>query len=275
MATMEISAKDVFKLRKQTGAGMMDCKKALIEAEGDFEKAIDVLRKTGQKLASKRADREATEGFVLGFNNGDKASIIVLNCETDFVAKNDDFAALVNKFAETAIDSKAGSLEELKGQAIDGITVEEKVIEQTGVIGEKLDLSYFETVEGGKVITYNHPGNRIASIVAFNKDTTDEIAKDVAMQVAAMNPVALSKEDCSQEVIDKELEIAKDLLKQEGKPEAMIDKIAQGKLNKFFKENTLLNQGFIKDSKKSIQQYLNESDKELTVVAFKRYALGE
>jgi elongation factor Ts len=275
MATIEISAKDVFKLRKQTGAGMMDCKKALIEAEGDFEKATDVLRKTGQKLANKRADREATEGYVLGFNNNEAASIIVLNCETDFVAKNDDFASLVKRFAEVAVDSKSTSLEELKAQSIDGITLDEKVVEQTGVIGEKLDLSYFETVSGGKVTTYNHPGNRIASVVAFNKDTTDEIAKDVAMQVAAMSPVALSKDDCPQEVIEKELEIAKDLLKQEGKPEAMIDKIAQGKLNKFFKENTLLNQGFIKDAKKSIQQYLNESDKELTVVAFKRYALGE
>jgi elongation factor Ts len=275
MATMEISAKDVFKLRKQTGAGMMDCKKALIEAEGDFEKAIDVLRKTGQKLANKRADRDASEGYVLGFENNGNASIVVLNCETDFVAKNEDFAILVNKFAQAAITSGVKSLEELKTQTIDGITAEEKVIEQTGIVGEKLDLSYFETVSGEKVIIYNHPGNRIASVVAFNKDTTDEIAKDVAMQVAAMNPVALNKEDCSKEIIEKELEIARDLLKQEGKPEELIDKIAQGKLNKFFKENTLLNQGFIKDAKKSIQQYLNESDKELTVVAFKRYALGE
>jgi elongation factor Ts len=272
---MEISAKDVFKLRKQTGAGMMDCKKALIEAEGDFEKAIDVLRKTGQKLANKRADRDASEGYVLGFTNNDKASIVVLNCETDFVAKNDDFGVLVKRLADVATSSNAGTLAELKTQSIDGMTLEEKVIEQTGVVGEKLDLSYFESVSGAKVITYNHPGNRIASVVAFNKDTTDEIAKDVAMQVAAMNPVALNKDDCSQDVIDKELEIAKDLLKQEGKPEAMIEKIAVGKLNKFFKENTLLNQGFIKDAKKSIQQYLSESDKELTVVAFKRYALGE
>lgn len=272
---MEISAKDVFKLRKQTGAGMMDCKKALIEAEGDFAKAIDVLRKTGQKLANKRADRDATEGYVLGFTNNDKASIVVLNCETDFVAKNDDFGVLVRKFADVAASSNAATLAELKTQSIDGMSLAEKVIEQTGVVGEKLDLSYFESVTGAKVIVYNHPGNRIASVVAFNKDTTDEIAKDVAMQVAAMNPVALNKEDCPQEVIDKELEIAKDLLKQEGKPDAMIEKIAIGKLNKFFKENTLLNQGFIKDAKKSIQQYLSESDKELTVVAFKRYALGE
>ncbi|MFT6717055.1 MAG: elongation factor Ts [Saprospiraceae bacterium] len=275
MATMEISAKDVFKLRKQTGAGMMDCKKALIEAEGDFEKATDVLRKTGQKLANKRADRDATEGYVLAFSGKGKASIVVLNCETDFVALNDDFGNLVTKFAEAASSSNASSLDELKAASFEGLTVGEKVIEQTGVVGEKLDLSYFESVQGEKVIIYNHPGNRIASIVAFNKDTTDEIAKDVAMQVAAMNPVALSKDDCPQEVIDKELEIAIDLLKQEGKPEQLIEKIAQGKLNKFFKDNTLLNQGFIKDSKISIQQYLNESDKELTVIAFKRYALGE
>lgn len=275
MATMEVSAKDVFKLRKQTGAGMMDCKKALVEANGDFEAATDILRKTGQKLANKRADREATEGFVLGYSGAGNASILVLNCETDFVAKNEDFSKLVSRFAETATASNATSLEALKAATIDGITVDEKIVEQTGVIGEKLDLSYFESVQGEKVFAYNHPGNRIASIVAFNKDTTDDIAKDVAMQIAAMNPVALSKEDCPQEVIEKELEIAKDLLKQEGKPEAMIEKIAQGKLGKFFKDNTLLNQGFIKDSKKSIQQYLSESDKELTVVAFKRYALGE
>lgn len=272
---MEISAKDVFKLRKQTGAGMMDCKKALAEAEGDFEAATDILRKKGQKLANKRADRDASEGYVLGYTNGNKASIVVLNCETDFVAKNEDFSKLVQKFADTAVSTDATSLAELKAASVDGITVEEKVIEQTGVVGEKLDLSYFESVEGAKVFAYNHPGNRVVSVVAFNKDTTDEIAKDVCMQIAAMNPVALSKEDCSQEVIDKELEIARDLLKQEGKPEAMIDKIAQGKLGKFFKDNTLLEQGFIKENKKSVQQYLHESDKELTVTAFKRYALGE
>ncbi len=275
MTTIEISAKDVFKLRKQTGAGMMDCKKALVEANGDFELAIDVLRKTGQKLANKRADRDATEGFVLGFTNGGKASIIVLNCETDFVAKNDDFSKLVNSFADVATSSGSTTLESLKSESIDGMTIADKVIEQTGVVGEKLDLSYFESVEGEKVYAYNHPGNRIVSVVAFNRDTTDEIGKSVAMQIAAMNPVAISKDDCPQDVIEKEMEIATDLLKQEGKPEAMIEKIAIGKLGKFFKDNTLLNQGFIKDGKKSVQQYLNESDKELTVVAFKRYALGE
>ena len=275
MATIEISAADVFKLRKQTGAGMMDCKKALAEANGDFEQAIDVLRKQGQKLASKRADRDASEGFVLGYVNGSKASILVLNCETDFVAKNEDFGKLVNKFKDAAIASGATNLQELLAADVEGITAAEKVSEQTGVVGEKLDLSYFESVEGAKVYAYNHPGNRVVAVVAFNKETSNDIAKDVAMQIAAMNPVALSKEECSQEIIEKELEIAKDLLRQEGKPEEMIDKIAQGKLSKFFKESTLLEQSFIKDGKKSVKQYLSESDKELTVVAFKRYALGE
>lgn len=275
MATIEISAKDVFKLRKQTGAGMMDCKKALAEAEGDFEAATDILRKKGQKLASKRADRDATEGFVLAYTNENNASILVLNCETDFVAKNEDFSKLVNKIADTALSSGAKTLDELKASSFGDVTVGEKVIEQTGVVGEKLDLSYFQSVNGSKVYAYNHPGNRVAAIVALNKDTTDEIAKDVCMQIAAMNPVSVGKEDCSQEVIEKELEIARDLLKQEGKPEAMIEKIAQGKLGKFFKDNTLLEQGFIKDGKITVQQYLHSSDKELTVTAFKRYALGE
>ena len=275
MTTIEISAADVFKLRKQTGAGMMDCKKALIETNGDFEQAIDALRKQGQKLANKRADRDATEGYALGFTYGKKASIVVLNCETDFVAINEDFCKLANRFADIVLAGNVSTIEELKASTIDKITVAEKIIEQTGVIGEKIDLSYFESVQGEKVWAYNHPGNRIVSIVAFNKDTTDEIAKDVAMQIAAMSPVSISQADCSSEIIEKELEIAKDILRQEGKAEEMIDKIALGKLSKFFKDSTLLNQGFIKDQKISVEQYLKQSDKELTVVAFKRYSLGE
>lgn len=275
MATMEISAADVFKLRKQTGAGMMDCKKALTETNGDFEQAIDVLRKQGQKLASKRADRDATEGYVLGFTYGNKASVVVLNCETDFVAKNEDFGKLVQRFADIVVNEGVENLEALRGAKIDNILVSDKIIEQTGVIGEKLDLSYFETVEGETVCAYNHPGNRIVSVVAFNKKTTDEVAKDVAMQIAAMAPVSISEADCSKEIIEKELEIAKDILRQEGKPEEMVEKIAQGKLSKFFKDSTLLNQGFIKDQKISVEQYLKQSDKELTVVAFKRYSLGD
>lgn len=274
MATAEISASEVFKLRKQTGAGMMDCKKALIEANGDMEAAVDYLRKKGQKLASKRADREASEGFAYAASNGNKAYITVLNCETDFVAKNDDFSKLTKSIAQVGIDNDVANLDALLAADMNGMSVQDKVVEQTGVVGEKLDLSYFAKIEGEKVYAYNHPGNQVASIVALNKDVSDDVAKDVAMQIAAMNPVSLSKADCPSDVIEKELEIAKDQLKQEGKPEDLIEKIAQGKLGKFFKENTLLGQAFIKDGKKSVEQYLKEQDKDLTVVAFKRFAMS-
>lgn len=273
MATAEISAKDVFKLRKQTGAGMMDCKKALQESDGDFDAAIDYLRKKGQKLANKRADRDASEGFALAKVSGDKGYLVALNCETDFVAKNEDFGKLVESFLNVAIESGANNLEELLAATIDGITVAEKVTEQTGVIGEKLDLSYFEVVEGATVYGYNHPGNQIATLIALNEKVDEVYAKDCAMQTAAMAPVAINEEGVSQETIEKEIEIAKDLLRQEGKPEKMVDQIAQGKLKKFFKENTLLNQAFIKDNKKSIQQYLNEASKTVTVTAMKRFSM--
>ena len=247
MATAEISAKDVMKLRTQTGAGMMDCKKALAEADGNFETAIDILRKQGQKLANKRADRDATEGFVLAKSSADgkKAFIIVLNCETDFVAKNENFGKLVNQFADAALAANATTLEQVKALLFDGVTIGEKVIEQVGVIGEKLDLSYFELVQGEQVYSYNHPGNRTAAILAVNAAVDVEVVKNVAMQIAAMNPVSIDKGDCPQSVIEKEIEIAKELLRQEGKPEDMIDKIAQGKLTRFFKDSTLLNQDFI------------------------------
>ncbi len=273
MATAEISAKDVFKLRKQTGAGMMDCKKALQESDGDFDAAIDYLRKKGQKLANKRADREASEGYALAKVSGNKGYLLVLNCETDFVAKNEDFGKLVESFLNVAIESGAANLEELLAASIDGITVAEKVTEQTGVIGEKLDLSYFEIVEGATVYGYNHPGNQIATLIALNEEVDEVYAKDCAMQAAAMAPVAINEEGVSQETIEKEIEIAKDLLRQEGKPENMVDQIAQGKLKKFFKENTLLNQAFIKDNKKSIQQYLKEASATLTVTDMKRFSM--
>jgi elongation factor Ts len=273
MATAEISAKEVFKLRKQTGAGMMDCKKALIESDGDFDAAIDYLRKKGQKLANKRADREASEGYALAKVSGKRGYLLVLNCETDFVAKNEDFGKLVNSFIEVAISNKSNNLEELLASSIDGLTVAEKVIEQTGVIGEKLDLSYFEVVEGETVYGYNHPGNQIATLIGLNEKVDEVYAKDCAMQTAAMAPVAIDEEGVSQDIIEKEIEIAKDLLRQEGKPEKMIDQIAQGKLKKFFKENTLLNQAFIKDNKKSIKQYLSEASKDLTVVSMKRFSM--
>jgi len=273
MATAEISAKDVFKLRKQTGAGMMDCKKALQESDGDFDAAIDYLRKKGQKLANKRADREASEGFALAKVSGDKGYLIVLNCETDFVAKNEDFGKLVESFLNIAIENDCANLDELLACQIDGITVADKVTEQTGVIGEKLEISYYETVQGGTVYGYNHPGNQIATLIALNLEVDELYAKDCAMQAAAMAPIAIDEDGVSQEAIEKELEIAKELLRQEGKPENMVDQIAQGKLKKFFKENTLLNQAFIKDNKKSIKQYLSEASKDLTVVGMKRFSM--
>lgn len=273
MAT--ITAADVSKLRKQTGAGMMDCKKALVESNGDFEVAIDVLRKKGQKVAAKRADREATEGVVIASTNEDntKAMIVSLNCETDFVAKNEDFVALANNILDTAITNNVSSNEELNDMSFEGVTLAEKIIEQTGVIGEKLEVS-MEIVEGTQVSAYIHSGSRLATIVAFNTTADEQALRDVAMQVAAMNPIAVNKEGVAQEVIDRELEVGKDLAKQEGKPEEMLEKIALGRLNKFFKENTLLNQAFIKDGKKSVQQHLKDYKEDLTVTSFKRVGLG-
>lgn len=277
---MNITAADVNKLRKQTGAGMMDCKKALQEAEGDFEAAVDILRKQGQKVADKRSDRDAAEGLVLAqtTSDGKKGVMVVVNCETDFVAKNDDFGNFANKILKTAIDAAPADLESLKQLPFDGngMTIGEKIIEQTGVIGEKIDLSGYEQINAETVYAYNHPGNKLAAMVGLNKGGEfEDLAKDIAMQVAAMNPVALDKDQVSQETIDREIEVGKDLAIQEGKPADMAEKIAMGRLNKFFKESTLLNQQYIKDNKKSIAQYLKEFDDELTVTGFKRIALGE
>lgn len=272
----QISASDVGKLRKQTGSGMMDCKKALIEANGDFDIAVDILRKKGQKVAAKRADRQATEGVVIAKNNtsNTKAIIISLNCETDFVAKNEDFIKIANNILDKAIDNDLSSSEELNDIVLDdSMTVAEKVLEQTGVIGEKIEVSS-QIVESAQVSSYVHAGNRLATIVGFNNTTDSQVARDVAMQVAAMNPIAIDRDGVQQETIDRELEIAKDLARQEGKPEQMLEKIALGRLNKFFKENTLLNQSFIKDGKKSVAQYLREHDSELTVTSFKRVGLS-
>ena len=274
---MAITAADVNKLRQITGAGMMDCKKALTEANGDFEAAIDLLRKQGQKVAAKRADRDATEGLVIGkvSADGKQGGMICLNCETDFVAKNADFAAVAERMAAVALESGATSVEALKAAAYDskGLTVADKVIEQTGVIGEKIDVSVCETVDAEFVYAYNHPGNKVVSIVGLNKAGFEGAAKDVAMQIAAMAPVALNKDSVSAETIAKELEIGKELAIQEGKPAEMAEKIAAGRLNKFFKENTLLAQEFIKDNKLSVEQYLKSQDKDLTATGFKRHSL--
>jgi len=272
-----ISAADVNKLRQITGAGMMDCKKALTEANGDFESAIDFLRKKGQKVAANRSERDAKEGLVIAKStaNGKKAVLIVLNCETDFVAKNEDFGKVADTMANVALNGNSKSLDELKAlpYAGNGVTIADKLTEQVGKIGEKIELSRYEIVEAPKVVAYNHPGNRLATIVGFTKETTADIGKDVAMQIAAMAPVAVDKGDVDTATLEKELEIARELIRQEGKPEDMVEKIAQGKLNKFFKESTLLNQDFIKDNKKTVAQYLKESDSGLSVTSFKRYSL--
>ena len=272
----KISASDVGKLRRQTGSGMMDCKKALIEANGDFEQAVDILRKKGQKVAAKRADRQATEGVVIAKNNTDnnKAILISLNCETDFVAKNEDFIKIAHSILDKAVSENLASSEDLSSMLLDeGMTVAEKVLEQTGVIGEKIEISA-QVVEDTQVSSYVHAGNRLATLVGFNQTLDHQVARDIAMQVAAMSPIAVDKDNVDQETVNRELEIAKDLARQEGKPEQMLDKIAQGRLNKFFKENTLLNQAFIKDGKKSVAQYLQEHAKDLSVTCFKRVGLS-
>jgi len=273
---VQITATEVNKLRKTTGAGMMDCKKALQEADGNFEKAIEIIRKKGQAIANKRADRDASEGVVLAKLNSDKTmgAMIVLNCETDFVAKNEDFIGFAQSILDKAVENNPADLELLKQTKLDDKTISDKILEQVGIIGEKLELAYFDKISAAQVVTYIHPGNKLATIVGFNKTTSEQVAKDIAMQVAAMSPVAVDKSDVSEEIIEKEKEIGREQARREGKPENILDKIAEGKLNKFFKESTLLNQEFTKDNKKSIRQYLQENDKELTVTAFLRYSLN-
>jgi elongation factor Ts len=272
----QISAADVSKLRKTTGAGMMDCKNALQEADGNFEKAIEIIRKKGQAIANKRADREASEGAVLaGKNsNGTLGVLIALNCETDFVAKNEDFVKFAGEILKKAISDNPADLDALKELTIEGKAIADLILEQIGIIGEKIELACYEKIEAAQVVSYIHPGNKLATLVGFNKTTSEQTAKDIAMQVAAMNPVAIDKGDVPAEVIEKEKEIGREQALREGKPENIIDRIAEGKLTKFFKDSTLLNQDFTKDSKISVRQYLQNNDKELTVIAFKRYSLN-
>jgi elongation factor Ts len=272
-----INAADVAKLRRVTLAGMMDCKKALEEAEGNFDKAIEIIRKKGQAVANKRADRDATEGVVLSKTSADGklGAIIVLNSETDFVAKNADFQAFAGKILDIALAAKPGNLEELKSLSLDGGKIGDKIVEYVGIIGEKIDLSYYEKIEAAHVQAYIHPGNKLATLVGFTKSGVDiQVYKDVAMQIAAMNPVAVDKDFVPESVIAQEIEIGKEQARRDGKPEEMLEKIAQGKLAKFFKESTLLNQDFVKDNKMTIKQYLQSANKELTVTDFKRYSLN-
>ena len=274
----DISSADVVKLRKSTGAGMMDCKKALEEANGNFEKAVEIIRKKGQLVASKRADREANEGVVLAKVSSDMKTgvMIVLNCETDFVAKNQSFISFAESILNLALTKLPVNLEELKKLQLGEKTVADAVVQQVGVIGEKIDLSFYEKLSATQIIPYVHPGNKLASLIGLNKvHPNPQTGKDIAMQVAAMDPVAVDKNQVPRHIIDKEIEIGKDQARREGKPEEILEKIAVGKLNKFYKEKTLLNQEFIKDNKKTIQQYLQENDKELTVTGFLRYGLKD
>jgi len=271
----KITAAEVNKLRKATGAGMMDCKKALVEADGDFDKAIEILRKKGQKVAAKRADRDSSEGAAIAKvnENANKGVIISLNCETDFVAKNDDFVSLAHDLATVALE--AGSKDAFLAADYNGMMVQEKLTEQTGVIGEKIEIGAFETLEAPFVGSYIHAGNKIAVLTGLsqNAEGAAEAAKDVAMQAAAMNPIALNEEGVDASIVEKEIEIAKDQLRQEGKPEEMLDNIAKGKLKRFFKDNTLVNQAFIKDNKQSVAEYVNTIGKDVEVVGFKRVAI--
>lgn len=275
---MTITAADVNKLRTITGAGMMDCKKALVEAEGDFDKAIEILRKKGQKVAANRSDRDAREGIVLARATPDatRGALIVLNCETDFVAKNADFGQVASAILETALDKNPESLESLKALPFPGsnLTIGDRITEEIGKIGEKIDLSYFGVVNAPQVYCYNHPGNKLAAMVGFSKTVDPEVSKDVAMQVAAMAPVAVDESSVPEELKLKEIEIGKELAMNEGKPADMAEKIALGRLNKWYKETTLLNQEFIKDSKLTVSQYLKTTDKDLTVTEFARFSLS-
>ncbi len=269
-----ISAADVNKLRQMTGVGMMDCKNALAECEGDFEKAIDYLRQKGQKLANKRADRSANEGVVLAKANGKMGAVIMLNCETDFVAKNQDFINITDSILNAALDKSAKTLDEVLALDLNGSKISDIVTDQVGKIGEKIELGSYEIVEAAKVYAYVHQGNRLATVVGFNKEGYDEIGKEIAMQIAAMAPIALNKESVPSDVIERELDVYRAQVREEGKPENMVEQIAAGKLNKFFKESTLLSQEFIRDSKKTVEEYLKSIDSELKVVGFKRLMLG-
>jgi elongation factor Ts len=273
-----ISATDVKNLREMTGAGMMDCKAALTEANGDVEKAIEILRLKGQKLSVKRADRDAKEGVVYALVSADnkRGVVIRLSSETDFVAKNEDFINLAKEFAQIALDTFPANLEELLKTPYHNITIGEKVSEQVGVIGEKIELADYQRIEAAQVVSYIHMGYKAGVILGLNKseEKFKEAGRDVAMQVAAMKPVALDKDGVDASIIEKEIEIGKELARQEGKPEDMLEKIALGKLNRFFKDNTLLAQAFVKDNSVSVEGYLKSIDKDLTVTGFKHVKLG-
>lgn len=277
MSTVTISAAEVNKLRTQTGAGMMDCKKALMEANGDFEKAIDYLRKKGQKVAANRADKEAKEGYIVARTNADATMgyLVGLSCETDFVAKSADFVKFADDLLSVAVANHPQSIDELKSLKMGDLTVADKLFDIIGKIGEKIDITAFEVIEAPSVSIYIHPGNKVVTMAGMSSASAPANAgKDVAMQIAAMSPVAIDKTDVDARTLEREIEIGKEQARAEGKPEEMLEKIAQGKLNKFYKENTLLNQQFIKDDKVDIRQYLEKTEKGLTVKVFRRVQIG-
>ncbi|MBQ1958322.1 MAG: elongation factor Ts [Alistipes sp.] len=274
---MEIKAADVMKLRKMTGAGMMDCKKALMEAEGDFERAKDIIREKGKLVVSKRADRSASEGVVVTKIVGQKAYILCLACETDFVAQNSEFSASANAILEIAVAADAADVETLKAiKNAEGITVEEMVTEKSGQTGEKCELAYYARVEAPYCAAYVHFNKKLGTVLGFNKEVSEEVARTIAMQATAMAPISIDENDCPAEVVEKEKAIALEMMKQDpknaNKPEAILAKIAEGKMRKFFEENTLLNQALVGE-KISIREYLQQADKEATVIAYKRFAL--
>lgn len=276
---MSVSAKEVNELRKATGAGMMDCKKALVESNGDFDAAVELLRKKGQKVAAKRADKESSEGSVFIATNSDNSEgfMIALNCETDFVAKNEEYVKLGERIINEVADKKPSTVEEIMSLNIGGSTVQEQITDLIGKIGEKIEISAYERLEGEQVVPYVHLGNKLGVMVALSGANGSDVsgaAKDVAMQIAAMNPVALDKDGVDPSLVEKEIEIGKEQAKAEGKPENLLEKIAMGKLNKFYKENTLLNQDFVKDNSMSVSKYLDSVSKGLTASGFKRVSIG-
>jgi elongation factor Ts len=275
MSTTTITPADINKLRQQTGAGMMDCRKALTESNGDFEAAIDYLRKKGQKVAALRGDREAKEGVVIAKTTADNKTgfIINLSCETDFVSKNAEYVAFAKSIMDAAIANNVHNVEELNSVKLGDNTVMDKVNEQVAKIGEKISVSRFERVEAEYVAAYIHGAYRMGVLVGLSKDAS-EAGKDLAMQIAAMNPIAIDAESVPVETIAREKDIAIEQVKAEGKPAEMAEKIAIGKINKFFKESTLLGQAFVKDNNKSVSDYLKSIDPDLKVVSFKRVALG-
>ncbi|MBQ0088305.1 MAG: elongation factor Ts [Prevotellaceae bacterium] len=271
---MAVSIEDIKKLRKLTGAGMADCKNALNEANNDIEAAVEIIRAKGQAVAAKRSDREASEGCVLCKKDGNFAATIALKCETDFVANNADFIKLTQDILDVAVANKCKTLDEVKNQTLNGVTVAQAVIDRTGITGEKMELDGYKTLEGENISIYNHQNkNILCTMVALSKPVGEEYGHQVAMQVAAMNPISISEKDVPEDIREKEFEIAKEKTREEGKPENMVERIAMGRMSKFYKESCLLNQDYIMDGSKSVAAYLKEADKDCTVVGFTRFTL--